>query len=478
MSSLVLLTAVCLAWGEPPAERANSPHTPLDIVSALESALADAIARAEPSVVAIAREKTEGDAETTAIKGRNLLGSDKDPRREPVNPAMMRDGWLSFDYGSGVVIGNKGEILTAYHVVKRARRLVVRATGRQAFEADIIAADPRSDLAVIVPREGPGLVPPKLKPIALGDATTLRKGSFLVALGNPFNAAWDGRPSASWGILSNLARRLVPHDDEARIPEIQLRHYPTLLQLDAKLNLGMSGGAVINLKGELVGLTTAAASVAGFDAQAGYAIPMDKVYRRAVETLRDGKEVEYGLLGIRLDQEGSTRIADCQIGSPAGDGGLLAQDAIVAVNDQPVADAEALQLALNTLPAGAVVKLKILRNDETLVKTLELAKYRVNGMVIATSLPPAWRGLRVDYITLLANLPLGNDRWDQKDEGGVLIVSVDSDSPADKAGLKAGEVIKKVGDKRVRSPREFATAVAKLKGPIKLETRSGPVTIK
>src|SRR5262249_25729233 len=150
---------------------------------------------------------------------------------------------------------------------------------------------------------------------------------------------------------------------------------------DAKLNLGMSGGAVINLKGELVGLTTAAASVAGFDAQAGYAIPMDKVYRRAVETLRDGREVEYGLLGIHLDQEGTTKIASCELGSPAGEGGLLAQDAIIAVNDQPIANAEALQLALNTLPAGTVVKLKVLRNDEPLEKTLELAKYRVTGTV-------------------------------------------------------------------------------------------------
>lgn len=476
MSSLVLMAAVCLTWADPPADKGNSAHSAIDVVSALESALADAIARAEPSVVAIAREKNDGDAETTAIRGRNPEPN-RDPRREGLNRPLSGD-WLSFDYGSGVVIGDKGEILTAYHVVKRARRLVVRATGRQSFEAEIIAADPRSDLAVIVPRDGPGLNPPKLKPITIGDATNLRKGTFLVALGNPFNAAWDGRPSASWGILSNVARRLIPHEEESGVPEIQLRHYPTLLQLDAKLNLGMSGGAVINMKGELVGLTTAAASVAGFDAQAGYAIPMDRVYRRAVETLREGKEVEYGLLGIRLDQDGTTKIDSCQLGSPAGEGGLLAQDAIVAVNDQPVADAEALQLALNTVPAGTVVKLKILRNDEPLEKTLELAKYRVTGTVIATNQSTTWRGLRVDYITMLANLPLGNERSDQKDEGGVLIVHVDRESPADKARLKAGEVIKKVGDKKVRSPREFARAVAKLKGPVKIETRSGPVTIK
>ena len=80
-------------------------------------------------------------------------------------------------------------------------------------------------------------------------------------------------------------------------------NYPTLLQLDAKLNLGMSGGAVINLKGELVGLTTMASSPSGFDAMAGYAIPMDKIIKRAIATLKEGKEVEYGLLGIQADDK-------------------------------------------------------------------------------------------------------------------------------------------------------------------------------
>ena len=121
--------------------------------------------------------------------------------------------------------------------------------------------------------------------MVIGDAGKLRKGAFLIALGNSFNAALDGKPSASWGILSNIARKLdMDLDDNMNVrPKlVRLLNYPTLLQLDSKLNLGMSGGAVINLKGELVGLTTMASSPAGFDAMAGYAIPMDKLGRRAV----------------------------------------------------------------------------------------------------------------------------------------------------------------------------------------------------
>src|SRR5581483_11547405 len=98
-------------------------------------------------------------------------------------------------------------------------------------------ADPRSDLAVIAPRAIPGVDPPELKPVRIGDASRLRKGCFLIALGNPFNAARDGSPSASWGILSNRARRLdLDVDDPAdgtRAKGPRLQNYPTLLQLDA-----------------------------------------------------------------------------------------------------------------------------------------------------------------------------------------------------------------------------------------------------
>ena len=207
MPILVPLACVLLAWADSPATPPAPPVNPLDIASALETVLADVIARAEPSVVAIAREKAETGGETTAVRGRNTAADHLTPPMA-ANGAVLGDDFLSFDYGAGVVIGDRGEILTAYHAVKGAARLRVRAVDRQDFWAEIIAADPRSDLAVIVPKDVPGLVSPKLRPLPLGDASTLRKGMFLVALGNPFNAARDGRASASWGILANVARRL------------------------------------------------------------------------------------------------------------------------------------------------------------------------------------------------------------------------------------------------------------------------------
>jgi S1-C subfamily serine protease len=472
---------------------ADPPLAPGEVVAALESALEQVIEKAEPSVVAIARIKNESGDETTAVRGRNTAPLQADPRAMlgpgvgPVGPGLAlglgrpfdpTDEMVSFDYGSGVVIGTGGEILTAFHVVKGAARLVVHAAERQTFQAELIAADPRSDLAVIVPRQGAGIAPPKLRPIALGDAATVRKGTFLVSLGNPFNAARDGRPSASWGILANVARRLEPSPEDAQLNRRQLRNYPTLLQLDSKLNLGMSGGAVVNLKGEMVGLTTSLASAAGFDAMAGYAIPMDAQGRRIVETLKQGKEYEYGFLGIGLDQNGTSRVVSAQPGTPADLGNVLIDDLIVAVGDTPVTDADSLVLAINLMPAGSRVTLKILRQDQLIERTVELAKYRVAGEIIATNRPPAWRGLRVDYTSTLPYTTRGDGLLSAMARGGVVITEVENGSAAARADLKAEQLIRSVEGKAIKSPREFYQAVAGLRGPVSVETDQGAVTIR
>ena len=413
MISLVLSSCLVMAQPLPPPQGPGRPAvSPADVVAALETVISDAIAKAEPSVVAIHRFKGENSQETQAVRGRrrpsngnaNLhepmrrFGLDANLRRVPVPPDL-----ISFDFGSGVVIGDRGQIVTMYHVVKGASELHVRAADRQEFQAEIIAADPRSDLAVIGPTENDGADPPRLKPLAIGDAGILRKGAFLVSLGNSFNAARDGKPSASWGILSNIARKLDSGDDDMSMPRRQPRllDHPTLLQLDAKLNLGMSGGAVINLKGELVGLTTMAASPAGFDSMAGYAIPMDKLGRRAVETLKEGKEVEYGLLGIKADGTRSNRVEEVQPNSPAAQGDLVGGDEIIAVDDSPVIDFDSLILAVNVHSAGDAVRLKIRRGDQTIERTIVLAKFPVAGEVIITNRPKPWRGLRVDYTSTL-----------------------------------------------------------------------------
>jgi serine protease Do len=478
--SLACLSLVCVA---PSSDSPGLPQpSPLDVVSALESVVADAIAKAEPSVVAIHRFKDENSQETLAVRGKTRRTNGLAPRGPRGRLSRDRElaDQLSFDFGSGVVVGNEGQILTTFHVVQGASQLIVRAAERQVFDAEIIAADPRSDLAVITPVEVPGVEPSRLKPIPLGDAGQLRKGAFLVVLGNPFNAARDGKPSASWGILSNLARRLEPEVDELMMFQRrfaqQLPNYPTLLQLDAKLNLGMSGGAVVNMKGELVGLTTTAASPSGFDAMAGYAFPMDRIGRRAVETLKQGKEIEYGLLGIRADPGGSNRVGNVYPDTPAAQGELQINDEIIGVNDLPVTDFDSLILAVNSFAPGEEIRLTIRRETKRLEKTVVLAKFPVDGEVIATNRPGPWRGLRVDYVsTVHARFPAPN--FPELSSAGVVVTEVQENSPAARAGIKKGQVIRQVDKKTVRNPVEFENAVADFKGPVTLLTDLGSVTV-
>jgi S1-C subfamily serine protease len=476
ISLAMALTLLAYPQGTASDPPSRGPISPAEIVSALETTLADVISAVEPSVVAIHRDKSENE-ETTAIRGRLTPPAE---RRMPMHHNLdpFNSDAISLDYGSGVVVGEKGEILTAFHVVKGASRLVVWALNLPRFEAEIIAADPRSDLAVIVPRGLPETAYSRFKPIKIGDAGKLRKGNFLLALGNPFNAArLDGRASASWGILSNVARRMdLPQEEQAH-NESQLRHFPTLLQLDSKLNLGMSGGAVVNLKGELVGLTTAAGNASGFDAMAGYAIPMDQLGRNVVEALKEGKEYEYGFLGINLDIENRTnRVRSAAQGSPAAAGGVQVDDQIVAVGDIPVTDSESLVIAINSIPAGEPVVLKLLRRNVTMERTVELAKRRVMGQVIATNRPEPWRGIRVEYSSTLASTNLNLEEVLAR--RGVLVTEVETGSEADRAGLKAGQVISRVGDKPVPNPRAFRKAVEGVKGPVQIETEQGPMTIK
>jgi serine protease Do len=498
--SLALIMSLgisALAAYEDPPQGTPTPDAPASVVQALEDAFASAIAKAEPSVVAIARTKSE-DGETRAIKG---LAPERPIQNQAMVDRQLRDMQrfnqiqahafelvvddndnLEFDYGSGVVVGSEGQILTAYHVVKGAKSLTVRAAGRQKFDALIIAADPRSDLAVIVPSTPAGMDRPRLKPIQLGDSTKLRKGSFLIALGNPYNAAWDGNASAAWGILANISRRIETPRDQTQAQ--QLTNYPLLLQLDAKLNLGMSGAAVVNLKGELVGLTTNAGDPEGFDPQAGYAFPIDRLGRRAVEALMDGREVEYGFLGIRLPTPGrdsafgkTNIVSNVTQGTPADLGGLINQDEIVSVGDYPVFDSDTLIVAVGSYPVGSIVKVTIIRDGKKLDKMIPLSKFPTEGPIIATNRPKAWRGIRVDYTSTLAKGMLGVEAFEAMAKSPVSIVDVTPDSFAEAAGLRKGQILLRVAGKPVRTPADFSRLVQNIEGDATVTTEMGDVVI-
>lgn len=452
-----------------------------DPAAALEARLVEAIAAAEKSVVAIARVRKEKPGERVPAELRpNPFG--QGPLRVP---KLTDPDFVPQEFASGVVVDSRGLVLTVYHVLGEDSDYFITTPDRRVFRAKIIGADPRSDLAVLAPDEAAGRAAGDgtFTPIALGQAEELRKGQFVIALGNPFAIARDGQASASWGIVANLARKAPPLPQEIEpTGKSTLHHFGTLIQTDAKLNLGTSGGPLVNLKGQMVGLTTAIPAVIGFEESAGYAIPVDATFRRILEALKAGQEVEYGFLGVEprnlgweelAQGERGVRINRVVPGGPAARAGLRPGDRITHINGVPVHDADAFVLQVGSLPAAARVRLGVARQRESLDLGVELTKYRVRGKKIITALAPAWRGMRVDYASV-AEEPAHLGAGPVAIADGVLVTEVEAGSPAWRAGLRAGMFISHVEGSAVHTPQQFRQAVAGRTGLVRLRV-SGPM---
>ncbi len=465
--ALILANAVLLSA----ASRAAAQRiTAEGLARAVERTLVDAVARTEKSVVAIARVDKETPDEVLNLEFRldpfgrrgGRLGS----------PSPTDPDFIPNEYAAGVVVDRAGLILTTYHVLAPQSDYYVTAADRQVYRATVKAADPRSDLAIL------SIKATDLVPIGLANAGALRKGQIVIALGNPDAIAKDGQASAAWGIVANLARKAPPEPGSFESAgKTTLHHYGTLIQTDAKLGVGTSGGPLLDLSGRMVGLLTSLPAPTGYERAAGYAIPVDATFRRIVETLKQGREVEYGFLGIEpanlTREEILSGLRGMRVervtpgpGTPAAAGGLEAGDIITAVGGRPILDADHLVLEVGRLPVDSVARITVLRRGRKRELNVRLGKYPVRGRKIVTARAEPWRGLQVDYPTVLVD-----PRYRAHDEpvyfeDAVLVTEVQQDSPAWRAGLRVGMSISHVVGRAVRTPGEFRTMVAGRPGPV------------
>lgn len=485
-SSVVVLAI--LAWGPSSAtgqESAARQPSALQTAVAMQEVLVEAIAGAEASVVALARVRQSRPDETLNTEFRpDPFGRRTAPAiaPQPTDPDFMPN-----QFATGVVIDRRGLILTVYHALGEDSQYYVTTHERKVYRARVVAADPRSDLAVLsIEANG-------LKPIRLGDASAVRKGQMVVALGNPYAIARDGQVSAAWGIVANLGRKAPAMPDEFdRSGRGTLHHFGTLIQTDAKLNMGTSGGALLDLEGEMIGLITSLPAAAGFERAAGYAIPVDETFRRVVSTLKEGREVEYGFLGVqpsnltaqeRLEGRQGMRVQRVVPGTPADQHGLEADDVITAVNGKPIYDDDGLVLEVGRMPVESVARLDVLRGNRRLDMKVTLTKYPVRGKKIFTVRPDPWRGMWVDYSTALhgsglqgfGELSRGAAFFDR----GVVVTDVAEGSAAWEAGCRPGMLITDVEGQPVERPKQFYGAVRPLRRAVRLEVdgQDAPVTV-
>ncbi|GAB4150447.1 MAG: DegQ family serine endoprotease [Planctomycetaceae bacterium] len=483
-------------------EQKHAQNPGIASASELERAFTKAIARAEQSVVSIARVRRmppQRVVPENAFFPR--INSDRD------NPASV--DFIPSEFGSGIIVApltgkNDRFILTNYHVVKGGPavkqnapdskyRLYVRLANRRGYYAKILAADPRSDLAVLtIDYAALRLKPEELEPIQLATQEKFQKGQMVLALGNPYAQARDGSASVSWGIISNISRRPKPAGetpDLATRKKETIHHYGTLLQVDTRLNLGTSGGALINLRGELIGITTSLAALDGYEKSVGYAVPMDRATRRVVQTLARGQAVEYGFLGVspqdispqEVDllpkthrRQFAAMAASVHPGAPGARAGLQTGDIILAVDDVPIRSKYELMREIGQQPPESKTKLKVWRQSirRELELTAKLGKWPVlNHEEIIASNPrfPEWRGLTVDY-------PTGHYRYLQRPyryHRAVLLTQLKNRTLVGNPRFTPGVFISHVNGIAVETPREFHSAVQELTGPVKLRLIGG-----
>jgi serine protease Do len=497
--SALLLAAACAVAGTVNRPVGAQESNGLAAAAAIQEAFVKTIEAAEKSVVSISRDRRTAAGHLEARQP--LIGRGFQPEPAPGHP-----NWIPNEFGAGIVIDRNGLILTNYHLVrggpveakpdqKAEQMLYVRLHDRRGFEARIYAADPRSDLAVLkIPAND-------LTPLELGAAAPVHKGQMVIALGNPYAIARDGSASATWGIIGNIGRPAMlegERQDAEYQRKLTVHHLGTLLQLDTRLDLGTSGGALLSLKGELIGMTTSLAAVVGYEKSAGFAVPFDEPMQRVIRSLKQGKEVEYGFLGIqpgeitpaqavlpefaavfaRIGQYGAAKIDQIVANLPAQRAGLMEGDLVLKVGDKPIFNQNDLMREVGLLAPGTEVKIRVFRlmspNDpgrEIDVK-VEIGKWPVmdeEGIIATNPLRGDWQGIVYDYSTARKRfLPMVPQRM----PAGVRVMDVKLGSEAASRGVLAGELITHVRGNPVRSPREFADAVKAATGPVLLKVSS------
>lgn len=453
-------------------------------VQIIDRAMEETVRKVEPAVVSILVSRSEnyhrllkdsppadqpgelGGFDRTQAK-KALSESFKDSRRldaELRRLDLSDPEHVPESYGSGVAISAQGLILTNFHVVRDANKVYVRMPGGKGSFANIHAGDSRSDLAVLRLLDSSILPVPFLRP---GNGL-VRKGQLILSLVNPYAPGFrDASSRASWGIVSNLRQKpsqKLTREDQATMP---LHHYGTLIQTDRSLPVGSSGGVLLNLDGQMVGLITSLAGVTG-DSGGAYAVQFDAAMSRIIGILEKGEEVDYGFLGIswirfrpNSSQGPGVSFDEALPGSPAAKAGLISGDHILAVDNVSVRVTDDLVLEINRALAGSTVQLRVQRrlgSVETVPVTI--AKFNPTWSVIASVKHPYVKGLRVDYTSILAQ------RGQREVPPGVMVREVKKGSQAESAQLQDAIIIK-VDGQEINTPAEFYRKMDKV-GSIEL----------
>jgi serine protease Do len=429
---------------------------------------ADVAERVSPSVVTLRSQK------------RLRAGNGQGPATEPSPEDFFRRFFgQPFDrdqlvrgLGSGFIVDASGIILTNNHVVEGADQVTVRFADGRELEAEVVGTDPESDVAV-VRVEATGL-----PAVRFGDSDAIRVGEWVLAIGSPFGQHLEHTVTA--GIISAKGRSSVG-----------LADYEDFLQTDAAINPGNSGGPLVNLRGEVVGMNTAIASRTGGYQGVGFAIPINMA-DRIMQQLRESGKVTRAWLGVSIQELtpamargldlGDARgivVADVVGGSPADRAGIETGDVILGLDGQPAESVTSFRNRIAATRPGSRVRLEVQRDGRKRDIEVELEEKESERVAQAPAArsdgPDAALGLRIADLSpeLVQRYEIEGAPRD-----GVVITGVEPNSPAEEAGLRAGDLVRSVNRRRVDSVRELTAALRDLgeDDPVVLLVRRGDQT--
>jgi len=409
----------------------SSIITPITATAALPIAvdgeqipsLAPMLEKVTPAVVSIAVEGTQVSKQRIPEQFRFFFGPDFPVEQMQERPFR--------GLGSGVIIdADKGYIVTNYHVINNAEKIRVQLHDGREYDAELVGGDKMSDIALLKLEEAKNLTQ-----IKMADSDQLRVGDFAVAVGNPFGLG----QTVTSGIVSALGRS-----------GLNIENFENFIQTDAAINSGNSGGALVNLNGELIGINTAILGPNGGNVGIGFSIPSNMMKNLTSQILEFG-EVKRGMLGVQggeVNSElaealgyNSTKgafVSQVVPDSAAEKAGLEAGDIIVSVNDKKIETFSELRAKVATLGAGKTVKLGIIRDGKEKTYDVTLGEAS-NSKTKADKLHKGLEGAELSNTT--PSDPIK----------GVKVTSVAKDSPAASYQLEKGDIIIGVNRQRVKN---------------------------
>lgn len=401
------------------------------------------IKKASPAVVSITVSMTE---HSPAVRGHfdaPFFGPGFGPFPNEAPPRRRQGS------GSGVIISEEGYIVTNHHVIEGADEIKVHLADKRSFDADLIGADAKTDIAVLK------VTASDLPVLPLGNSDDVEIGDIVLAIGNPFGIG----QTVTMGIVGATGRG-----------DLGIKQYEDFIQTDAAINPGNSGGALINVRGELVGINTAILTRgSGGNQGVGFAVPVNLAHHVMTQLVDRGRVVR-GYLGVDIqdlnpkmaqafelpDARGAL-VRSVQPDSPAADAGLEQGDVIIGIDGEKFDDTRELRLGIAAEQPGTTLHLAVIRDGGERTIPVQLGEFPEENRGPERSFDggSSSMGLTVDELTPAVARQLDLPKETQ----GVVVVNVKPGSPAAEKGLRRGDVISEVARRPVLGVADFHRAL-------------------